>query len=73
MVAAPVQMDATPGRHNARFGPSGFRMHLTNMAGICTLSSFGLIQSPENDVRLLGFLDTSHRLQLFPAGIAPRR
>lgn len=56
-VAAPFLMDATPGRHNARFGPSGFRMHLTNMGGICTLSSFGLIQSPENDVRLLGFFN----------------
>ena len=56
-VAAPFLMDATPGRHNARFGPSGFRMHLTNAGGICTLSSFGLIQTPDNDVRMVNFFN----------------
>jgi aldehyde:ferredoxin oxidoreductase len=56
-VAAPFLMDATPGRHNARFGPSSFRMHLTNSGGVCTLSSFGLIQTPDNDVRMVNFFN----------------
>ena len=56
-VAAPFQMDATPGRHNARFGPSSFRMHLTNAGGICTLSSFGLIQTQDNDARMVNFFN----------------
>jgi aldehyde:ferredoxin oxidoreductase len=36
--AARYQMDATPGRHNQSFGPSGFRGHVVNAAGLC---SFG--------------------------------
>ncbi|GAJ10129.1 unnamed protein product, partial [marine sediment metagenome] len=33
--AARYQMDATPGRHTQGFGPSGFRRHVVNAAGLC--------------------------------------
>ena len=33
--AARYQMDATPGRHNSGFGPSGFGRHIINPAGLC--------------------------------------
>jgi aldehyde:ferredoxin oxidoreductase len=33
--AARYQMDATPGRHTQGFGPSGFRTHVINAAGVC--------------------------------------
>jgi aldehyde:ferredoxin oxidoreductase len=33
--AARFQMDATPGRHTQGFGPSGFRTHVINAAGVC--------------------------------------
>ena len=39
--AARFQMDATPGRHTAGFGPEGFRGHITNAAGICLFGSMG--------------------------------
>ena len=39
--AARYQMDATPGRHTAGFGPSSFRGHITNAAGLCLFGSFG--------------------------------
>ncbi|HEX9896254.1 MAG TPA: aldehyde ferredoxin oxidoreductase family protein [Dehalococcoidales bacterium] len=37
--AARYQMDATPGRHNQSFGPSGFVLHLANVVGICFFGS----------------------------------
>jgi aldehyde:ferredoxin oxidoreductase len=37
--AARFQMDATPGRHTQGFGPSGFRIHLVNAAGVCLFYS----------------------------------
>jgi aldehyde:ferredoxin oxidoreductase len=39
--AAKYQMDATPGRHTAGFGPGGFRGHIVNAAGVCTFGTFG--------------------------------
>jgi aldehyde:ferredoxin oxidoreductase len=39
--AARYQMDATPGRHTASFGPESFRGHITNAAGLCMFGGFG--------------------------------
>lgn len=39
--AARYQLDATPGRHTAGFGPSGFRNHVVNAAGVCLFGFFG--------------------------------
>ena len=38
--AARYQVDATPGRHTQGFGPSGFRGHVVNAAGLCLFGSF---------------------------------
>jgi aldehyde:ferredoxin oxidoreductase len=43
--AARYQMDATPGRHTAGFGPAGFRRHLINAAGVCAIGGW-----PESDI-----------------------
>lgn len=40
--AARYQMDATPGRHTQGFGPTGFRGHIVNAAGICMFGYFGV-------------------------------
>jgi aldehyde:ferredoxin oxidoreductase len=39
--AARYQMDATPGRHTAGFGPESFGGHITNAAGLCLFGSMG--------------------------------
>jgi len=39
--AARYQMDATPGRHTAAFGPGSFRTHVTNSLGLCLFGSMG--------------------------------
>jgi aldehyde:ferredoxin oxidoreductase len=39
--AARYQMDATPGRHTAGFGPSGFRSLIQNAVGVCFFGSMG--------------------------------
>lgn len=39
--ASRYQLDPTPGRHTAGFGPSGFRGHITNTAGVCFFGFFG--------------------------------
>jgi len=50
--AARYQMDATPGRHTQGFGPSGFRSHVTNAAGLC-LIGYGI----ENAIKYIaGFM-----------------
>ena len=41
MGAARYQMDATPGRHTAGFGPGSFRGHVTNSAGLCLMGTMG--------------------------------
>ena len=41
--AARYQMDATPGRHTLLFGPSGFRSHIDNAAGLCLMGYAGLV------------------------------
>ncbi len=39
--AARYQMDATPGRHTAGFGPESFGGHITNATGLCLFGSMG--------------------------------
>lgn len=39
--AARYQMDATPGRHTAGFGPDGFQGQVTNAVGVCIFGFFG--------------------------------
>jgi len=52
---AQYQMDATPGRHTAGFGPSAFRNTFLNVAGLCFFVS-GFATSPEIDTRWAGFI-----------------
>jgi aldehyde:ferredoxin oxidoreductase len=60
MPAARYLMDATPGRHTQDFGPSGFRTHVCQSAGLCR---FGSLQfqtaayAPEKDRWLLSYLN----------------
>jgi aldehyde:ferredoxin oxidoreductase len=54
--AARYQMDATPGRHTAGFGPSSFRTHIINTAGLCLFSGFRAA-TPEYDKRLVGLFN----------------
>ncbi len=39
--AARYQMDATPGRHTAGFGPGSFRTQITNSTGMCMMGAMG--------------------------------
>jgi aldehyde:ferredoxin oxidoreductase len=39
--AARYQMDATPGRHTASFGPESFPGHVTNTVGLCLFGGMG--------------------------------
>ena len=51
--AARYQMDATPGRHTQGFGPSGFKSHVVNAAGLC-LMGYGI----ENAIKYIaGFMN----------------
>jgi aldehyde:ferredoxin oxidoreductase len=45
--ASRYQMDATPGRHTAGFGPSGFRGHIINAGGVCSFGFFGARGGPD--------------------------
>jgi aldehyde:ferredoxin oxidoreductase len=45
--AARYQMDATPGRHTAGFGPGSFRGHVVNAVGICMMGA-GAVPSGRN-------------------------
>ena len=56
--AARYQMDATPGRHTANFGPAGFATHIVNMAGLCMFSGFGFGPPPEEAKRLVGYFNS---------------
>ena len=38
--AVSYQMDATPGRHNALFGPYGFVTHCVNVTGVCHMGGW---------------------------------
>ena len=40
--AARYQMDATPGRHTAGFGPGSFRGHVVNSAGLCLMGAMAM-------------------------------
>ncbi len=51
--AARYQMDATPGRHTAGFGPTSFQRHIINTAGLC---SFGYGQLADVGKYLAGFM-----------------
>jgi aldehyde:ferredoxin oxidoreductase len=42
MAAARYQMDATPGRHTARFGPQDFGTHVVSAAGLCMFGGFAM-------------------------------
>ena len=57
IAAARYQMDATPGRHTANFGPSVFLVHVVNVLGLCMISAFGFVRTPESDKRLVGFFN----------------
>ncbi len=53
--AARYWMDATPGRHNQGFGPSGFEVHLTNAACYCVQGGYWLMPGKKNKY-FTGFL-----------------
>jgi aldehyde:ferredoxin oxidoreductase len=57
VAAARYQMDATPGRHTSDFGPFGFRAHILNPSGLCVFNGFVIMPGPENDKRMVGFLN----------------
>lgn len=53
MAAARYQMDATPGRHLAFFGPSGFlNMHIVNVTGLCSIGHW-----PDSRERMIGIFN----------------
>ena len=57
MPSARYQMDATPGRHTQDFGPSVFRGHIVNVAGLCMFSGYGYMPGPENERQQLGAIN----------------
>jgi aldehyde:ferredoxin oxidoreductase len=52
---AQYQMDATPGRHTARFGPSSFGKHITNSCGVC-FTGFGFGSAPDTPPKLAEYM-----------------
>ena len=52
---ASYQMDATPGRHTAGFGPSSFGKHVTNSCGVC-FTGFGFGGAPDTPPRLAAYM-----------------
>ena len=57
IAAARYQMDATPGRHTAEFGPASFPMLIINAAGLCLFSGLGRNSTLESDKRMVGFFN----------------
>ena len=55
--AARYQMDATPGRHSAEFGPGSFRFHIVSIAGLCLFSGYGYMPGPANESQQLGVIN----------------
>ncbi|MDO8688363.1 MAG: aldehyde ferredoxin oxidoreductase C-terminal domain-containing protein, partial [Dehalococcoidales bacterium] len=53
--AARYQMDATPGRHTQGFGPTGFRGHVINAAGLCM---FGYLSGEAFNQYIAGFMSS---------------
>jgi aldehyde:ferredoxin oxidoreductase len=51
------QMDATPGRHTAGFGPGSFRGQVVNALGLCTFG-WGFGGGPEGDKRFIGLINS---------------
>ncbi len=54
--AARYQMDATPGRHTQGFGPTSFRSHFVNAAGLCVFGA-GSGPSSSGEDLLVGMLN----------------
>lgn len=50
------QLDATPGRHTAGFGPGSLRGHLVNALGLCTFG-WGFGGGPDGDIRFVGLIN----------------
>jgi aldehyde:ferredoxin oxidoreductase len=50
------QLDATPGRHTAGFGPGSFRGHVVNALGVCTFG-WGFGGGPDGDARFIGLIN----------------
>jgi aldehyde:ferredoxin oxidoreductase len=57
VAAARYQMDATPGRHSAEFGPGSFRFHIVSIAGLCLFSGYGYMPGPANESQQLGVIN----------------
>ena len=53
---AQYQMDATPGRHTAGFGPGSFGKHITNSCGVC-FTGFGFGSAPDTPQRLADYMN----------------
>ena len=63
---AQYQMDATPGRHTAGFGPASFGKHITNSCGVCFVG-FGFGSAPDNPQRLSDFMNSVTGIGTTPA------
>jgi aldehyde:ferredoxin oxidoreductase len=57
--AARYQMDATPGRHTAGFGPSSFHSKIMNAAGVCMFASMGQAELVASYMKAVTGLDRS--------------
>lgn len=53
---AGYQMDATPGRHTAGFGPRSFGKHITNSCGVCFVG-YGFGSAPDTPQRLTDYMN----------------
>ncbi len=67
--AARYQMDATPGRHTQSFGPSSFRTHFINAAGLCVFGAGSSLTISGND-RLVNMLNAVTGWDCTPAEVA---
>jgi aldehyde:ferredoxin oxidoreductase len=62
---ASYQMDATPGRHTAGFGPSSFGKHITNSCGVC-FTGFGFGGAPDTPQRLADYMRAATGMDVTP-------
>jgi len=53
---AGYQMDATPGRHTAGFGPGAFGKQITNSCGVCFVG-FGFGSAPDTPPKLVDYMN----------------
>ena len=63
---AQYQMDATPGRHTAGFGPGSFGKHITNSCGVCFVG-FGFGGAPDNPQKLADYMNAVTGMGFTPA------